>query len=591
MKQIKKLKMLFGLMYRISPSYIFVIIFGSLLTSFQVFGNVIIPKYLIEELISGQNITRIMILIVVVVGLNLFFNWVNKTYRRLLLVRNAYVERMITESMAKKIMDVEYQYLEDPYYLDLKERAVFACNNQSALSNIINAFSQSVSSLITILGLIAIMLTLSVWLVLILVVGILISLLIGTIFRKYQRRFFQGLLPLNRRYGYYFNLSYDPRITKDIRLYDMSPLLMQRVRYFNQEINKEFKKLAYRQGFTNGSQRMINAIQSGLVYFYVALRVFSDQFGRQISIGDFTMYVGSAIQFTLNFNRMLDNFMIIFQMMHYLDPLVEFMQLPEAKQCEGKLELDAIESVSFDNVSFKYPKTNKWILRNVSFTIHKGEKISIVGLNGAGKTTLVKLLCRLYQPDEGIITLNNQDINQYSYESLLVQIAAVFQDYRLLAYSILENITSDDTIDVQKVEKIMCQVGLEEKIKGLPQGLHTRLNKSFDPEGVELSGGQAQKIAIARALYKSASLIILDEPTSALDPIAEAEIYEHFNNLVLDKTAIYISHRMSSSVFCDRVLILDQGSVSDFDTHKNLMKKENTLYYKLFNTQAEQYRL
>lgn len=591
MKQIKKLKMLFGLMYRISPSYIFVIIFGSLLTSFQVFGNVIIPKYLIEELIGGQNITRIMILIVVVVGLNLFFNWVNKTYRRLLLVRNAYVERMITESMAKKIMDVEYQYLEDPYYLDLKERAVFACNNQSALSNIINAFSQSVSSLITILGLIAIMLTLSVWLVLILVVGILISLLIGTIFRKYQRRFFQGLLPLNRRYGYYFNLSYDPRITKDIRLYDMSPLLMQRVRYFNQEINKEFKKLAYRQGFTNGSQRMINAIQSGLVYFYVALRVFSDQFGRQISIGDFTMYVGSAIQFTLNFNRMLDNFMIIFQMMHYLDPLVEFMQLPEAKQCEGKLELDAIESVSFDNVSFKYPKTNKWILRNVSFTIHKGEKISIVGLNGAGKTTLVKLLCRLYQPDEGIITLNNQDINQYSYESLLVQIAAVFQDYRLLAYSILENITSDDTIDVQKVEKIMCQVGLEEKIKGLPQGLHTRLNKSFDPEGVELSGGQAQKIAIARALYKSASLIILDEPTSALDPIAEAEIYEHFNNLVLDKTAIYISHRMSSSVFCDRVLILDQGSVSDFDTHKNLMKKENTLYYKLFNTQAEQYRL
>ena len=183
------------------------------------------------------------------------------------------------------------------------------------------------------------------------------------------------------------------------------------------------------------------------------------------------------------------------------------------------------------------------------------------------------------------------DIYTYDYQSYLREIAIVFQDYRLLAYSIIENITGDKDVNLDRIDEIIAQVGLTEKINELPKGLHTSLNKSFDDDGIELSGGQGQKVAIARALYKNASLVILDEPTSALDPIAEAEIYQNFNDLVKEKTAIYISHRMSSSVFCDYVLVIDGGKVVSFDKHENLMKDTNSLYYKLFTTQAENYQL
>ncbi|MDE7223596.1 MAG: ABC transporter ATP-binding protein/permease, partial [Acetatifactor sp.] len=219
-----------------------------------------------------------------------------------------------------------------------------------------------------------------------------------------------------------------------------------------------------------------------------------------------------------------------------------------------------------------------------------GEKIAVVGLNGAGKTTLIKLLCRLYQPQKGRILVNGRNIQDYNYESYMRQVAAVFQDYRLFDFSIEENISCRAPgQDESTVQKLVAQVGLAEKLKDLPEGMHTLLGKAYDEEGTELSGGQQQKVAIARALYKNASLIILDEPTSALDPLAEAEIYENFNELTGGKTAIYISHRMSSSVFCNKVLVIDQGRIADYDRHDQLMKKEGGLYRRMFEAQAENY--
>ena len=183
------------------------------------------------------------------------------------------------------------------------------------------------------------------------------------------------------------------------------------------------------------------------------------------------------------------------------------------------------------------------------------------------------------------------DIFEIDYLSYLNQMAIVFQDFKIFAFSIKENIAPGNDTDLDKIKNILDQVSMSDRIKELPNGLDTKLNKEFDEDGIEFSGGQAQKIAIARALYKNASLVILDEPTSALDPIAEAEIYQNFNDLVLDKTAIYISHRMSSSVFCDYILVLEKGEVVAFDSHKNLMKDTNSLYYKLFTTQQENYLL
>jgi ABC-type multidrug transport system fused ATPase/permease subunit len=587
----RKIKLLFSLIYKISPSYIFLVIFGSLLGSIQVLGNVIFPKLLIDELMGEANIKKIVFIAVGLVAFNFLIGFIIKTYKRLLEVRNAYVSRKLTEAMAKKIMDVEYKFLEDPYYLDLKERAVFACNNQGALSNIIRSTASAISGIITLIGLITIMLMLSYILVVILLLGSTITIIISWLFKKYQAKFFQGIIPLNRRYGYYLGLSLDQRFSKDIRLYNMGPMFNESVNKFNRLINDEFKKFYKFQGLVNGFQKVINAIQIGCVFLFVSLRVFTARYGRKISIGDFTMYVSSAISFANTFDKLFMDLFAVTLMLDFLDPFMEFMELKDASACKGKYILGDIETVEFKNLSFSYPKSDKMVLDDISFAFHKGEKISIVGLNGAGKTTLIKLLCRLYEPTKGRILINNIDIWDYDYDSYINKIAAVFQDFRLFAYSIKENIVGDASLDQDKIDRIINQVGLDEKIRDLPKGLETALNKNYDEDGVELSGGQGQKVAIARALYKEASMVILDEPTSALDPLAEADIYKNFNDLVVDKTAIYISHRMSSSVFCDRVLIVDGGKVSDFDTHQNLMKKKDSLYYKLFNSQAENYQL
>lgn len=259
---------------------------------------------------------------------------------------------------------------------------------------------------------------------------------------------------------------------------------------------------------------------------------------------------------------------------------------------ENKMCLDKeIEAIEFVNLTFKYPKTEKPVLENISFKINKGDKISIVGINGAGKTTLIKLLCRLYQPTSGEILINGHNIFDYEYKTYIEKISAVFQDYKLFAFSLKENIIASQTCVEEEVSNCVNKVGLAEKIKQLPQGLNSFYGKSYDEQGIELSGGEIQKVAIARALYKKASLVILDEPTSALDPLAEADIYQNFNNLVLNKTAIYISHRMSSSVFCDKIIIIQEGHLIAYDTHHHLMQDENGLYYKLFISQAKNYQI
>lgn len=607
MKSIKKLKTLLAITFSISPSYFFLLVFGSLLSSLQVFLNVIIPKFLIDELIriysSGvlnnqlisfnflyTNFKLVLFYGLLIIAFNFLFGVIVKTYRRLMDVKNAYMEYLIQLKMAKKIMAVPYAYLEDPYYLDLKERAVFACTNQAALANLIRNISTMVEEIITIIGLTIIIFTLSYLLVIVLSLTILLILYIRVRYKDYETKFYQNLIPINRKYGYYLGVGWDERYAKDIRLYDASNMIEQKVRSFNDEIMSSFK-IAYRKlGIMTGIIKVINVFQTAIIYLYVSLRTLGT-IGKKITIGDFMMYVNASIKFSSSLTNIFQTFVSISQMLQYLDPLLEFMTLEEEELNVSRLILTEIASIRFEHVSFKYPKSDILVLEDISFTVNRYEKISIVGLNGAGKTTLIKLLSRLYKPLSGTIYINEIDIFDYDYESYRQKIAAVFQDYQLFAFSIEENIIGTSELNEERLNDIFDEVGLSTKIKSLEKGAKTPLNKYYDEKGIELSGGENQKVAIARALYKDSELVILDEPTSALDPIAEAEIYEHFNQLVKDKTAFYISHRMSSSVFCDRILIIDQGKVIDFDTHLNLMKKKHSLYYQLFSTQAKNYQI
>lgn len=586
------LQKFFALAWSISPVYLFVIVINGILNCIQILLQVILPKFLIDELLGDKRVEYLIGISAAIVMVNCVCSLLAKSIQCYMDSKNSYVTDKMSEAMAEKIMEVDFSYLENPYYLDLKERAVFAIRNQSVLFQVVQQMTEIVKAIFTIVGLVVLFLSLSPIILCILLATIVAIIIIYSFFMKYELLFYQSLIPINRKYGYYIGLAFESTYQKDIRLYHMSDMLTNQIGTYTEQINKQFMEYHKKAGKYQGIISMIQDLQAALAYGYVGIRVVTDRFGARIGIGSFTMYVTSIIQATASMHDLFQQFITFQQMLGYLDPFMEFMSLPSLKEQGKGIELDKdIQEIAFEHITFSYPNSDKVILNDVSFSIKKGEKISIVGLNGAGKTTLVKLLCRLYHPDSGTIRINGVDIFEYEYESYMKQIAAIFQDYKLFAFTIRENITCNKSKKDMRMEQIISDVDMEEKIKELPNGIETLFGKEYDKAGIEMSGGQSQKIAIARALYKDASLIILDEPTSALDPIAEADIYQNFNQMVEGKTALYISHRMSSSVFCDKILILNNGILEDFDTHGNLMKKTEGLYYQLFSSQAENYRM
>lgn len=586
------LKIFLKLSWKISPSYFIGLMLQTLFSSGQLIVNVILPKYLIDELTGAQEKNKLILYALFIVGSNLLFALFNNIMKRFMDEKNLYMKDKMNEVMAEKIMKVEYSYLENPYYLDLKERAKFAVYNMNTMYSLITNIGTLLKDAVTILGLLTIMGTLGPIFLLILMSTIVVMLVIQKMFLKYELRAQQLIIPINRKYGYYVNLAFDSLIQKDVRLYHMTDMIVEHISTYNQKIMDAFQPIYKKKGLSSGLFVVITNLQAAFAYGYAGIRTITEWFGPRITIGSFTMYVNATIQFSSAVIDLGERIMNVNQSISYLEPFMEFMSLPDEDIKEGLLPFEgSIDSIRFENVSFHYPGSEKMVIENISFEIKKGEKISIVGLNGAGKTTLIKLICRLYHPSEGNIYINDKDIYSYEYKSYTNKIAAVFQDYRLFNYTIEENVTCKDIgSDTKGAMEVLEEVGLKQKIEELPKGIHSLFGKSYDTDGIEMSGGQSQKVAIARALYKDASLIIMDEPTSALDPLAEAEIYENFNQLVGDKTAIYISHRMSSSTFCDKILVLENGSIKDFASHEELMKKTDSLYYELFNSQAVNYQ-
>jgi ABC-type multidrug transport system fused ATPase/permease subunit len=582
------------LAWKTAPDYMLVMVFQSILNAGRMILNVYLPKLLIDELTGGKDVKMIILYVGLVIFNIVGMQLVNNIINRYVYVKREKVALYMRRAMSKKIMNIEYSYIEDPYYLDLKERAVFAINNQGAIENTIRSVANVLTSMITLIGLLVIMATLGPVLIIALFVGLAMMLGFYGLISKTMIWFQQNLIPVNRRYGYYFNLSMGKEAQKEIRLYGMEPMITKTINDVNHDICSTFGKMMGKVGVSTGLMQVVSVLIAAFSYVYVGIRTVSDKFGRILSLGDLTMYVTSAISFASSMGQTGESVVNLFQEASFLKPYLEFMNIPEEVKEKGKEKFEGeIGSIEFRDVTFTYPKAEKPVLKNISFKVEKGQKLSIVGLNGAGKSTLVKLMCRMFKPDSGEILVNGRNILDFAYNSYMAKISAVFQDYGIFNFSIRENISCvPEGDDIEKINRLVKEVGLKEKVDELPNGIESRFGKEYDEEGIEMSGGQAQKIAIARALYKKdAGMVILDEPASALDPIAEAEIYEKFNNLVEDKTAFYISHRMSSSVFCDRILIIDGGTVADFDTHENLMKKTDSLYYKLFNAQAENYKL
>ena len=333
---------------------------------------------------------------------------------------------------------------------------------------------------------------------------------------------------------------------------------------------------------------LMNLISMGVMYSYAILRAI---YG--------TLSAGEVIAFVMLFTRVLhgiagiSNELINFRLSaDHCKDVFDFLDIPD-KKYKGTIPTEKRKDneyeFEFRHVWFKYPGSEQFVLRDINLKWRIGEKMALVGRNGCGKSTLVKLLCRLYDPTEGEITLNGVDIRKYNYEEYMGLFAVVFQDSKLFSFSVAENVAASTEFDPERVEDCVRRSGLSERLDSMQDGINTYLYKDFDEHGVEISGGEAQKICLARAVYKGSPFIVLDEPTAALDPISEHDIYTKFNGIVGTRTAIYISHRLSSCRFCDEITVMDNGEIVERGSHDDLIKAGGN-YSRLWSAQAEYYK-
>ncbi len=311
-----------------------------------------------------------------------------------------------------------------------------------------------------------------------------------------------------------------------------------------------------------------------------------------IGIGNFILYQGTVRKFADSMSELGASLGELRDNNQYLEETFAYLDMPN-DMYKGTLAVEKRDDIDYEiefrDVSFKYPRSEDWVLRHVSMSFKIGDRLAIVGENGSGKTTFIKLLCRLYDPTEGKILLNGIDITRYRYDEYMALFSVAFQDFSLFAFSVARNVAASENIDEARVLSCLNRVGLGEKAAGLPKGIHTNVGREYENDGVDFSGGEQQKIALARALYKDAPFMILDEPTAALDPIAEAEVYARFNDIANDKTSVFISHRLSSCKFCDEIAVFHKGSLVQLGSHDELVADEEGKYRELWLAQAQYY--
>lgn len=375
---------------------------------------------------------------------------------------------------------------------------------------------------------------------------------------------------------------------KEIRLYKQQPIYqtnMRRLYTYTRDTMAEVTRSRYR---TTIIVQLMSYLLLASGYFWLIVKAMNGA----VLPGSVVQYAGAFTLFIREFPNLLSSIQDLINNVEGLKMLFEFLELKTDRH-EGTLpvekRLDNEYTLEVRDVSFAYPGTDEMVLQNISLKFEVGEKMAIVGMNGSGKTTLIKLICRLYDPTEGVILLNGIDIKKYDYQEYLRLLSVVFQDFHLYAFKLGNNVAASNGMDEEKTIAALEKVGFSNRLATLSEKLDTFLYKNYDESGIEFSGGEAQKIAMARAVYKNAPIVILDEPTAALDPLSESEIYENFAEVIGNRTAIYISHRLSSCRFCDRIAVFDEGKLVQLGSHDELVENKKGKYYELWNAQAQYY--
>ncbi|MCM1047063.1 MAG: ABC transporter ATP-binding protein/permease [Clostridiales bacterium] len=584
-----------GKIKQYQPRLLLIILAGAVAESLTQYLPSFIGKFVIDIVqmqaaSPDKNIIPLLKLLIITTVIDLIVSIVrlltnNRQWFYFIYVRM----HMITERVSKAL-SMNYQMLEQPKILDMHQKALNATggndNGVEGVMQSIYAFGVQVVTMIITLSAVMILN----WRIILILsaLSIMQYLFFRYTVKKDKRKVWDMLAPTWRKLDYMANTTQNFGYAKDIRLFGMKDWLLGR--QHKSLMDKQEKMLysrnlwIYNSAFAHVISMLTTATVYGILFFTVI--------DKNMSIGNFTLYLGLCTTFTSSMTEFLNAMGEFKKRSLQVDDYRSFMDL-QTEEDGDFLPVPQGDSYTFEfkNVSFKYEGSETYALKNLNLTLHAGEKLAIVGHNGAGKTTFIKLLLRLYDVTEGEILLNGVDIRRFRRDEYYRLFSPVFQNVEVFAFPIAENVSMKRPADTDKELSKECLVkaGMQEKIESLANGVDTQLLKVVDDGGVDFSGGEKQKLALARALYKNAPVIILDEPTAALDALAEYNLYKNFNDIVANKSAVYISHRLSSTRFCDIIAMFKDGGMIEYGTHEELLNKGGA-YAEMFEIQAQYYR-
>lgn len=605
MTTLQKIGRGFREIHRLEPQLIPLTLTSGVTKAALPFVNLYFSSRIIDILSTTREMKALSLFVALALAINLFLFITSRTLENRYYMSRGLLYNKERGEVIRKLYTLDYEKLESPAFQTLLHKHQEAMDKAgSSLYRLSWMLSHWVSGATTLAFALVLLFPLlkisfkggetfveSPWFAVALfaAIGVAVGIIL-IISRKISKEWFrlsEQYMGLDRLYDYYTEMIADYKTGKEIRTYQEQLIIEKDAtqQLLNEGIAIQ-KKIAANSAKSSSLIAIIGAVIGFGIYLFIGLKGLIGLF----SIGSLVCYTGSFMQVVQGVTAIANTTGQIPQIIPTLDYYFDILHTESGKQAGTLLpQMDTPVSIEFRNVSFKYPESETYALKNFSIKLENGEKLAVVGRNGSGKTTFIKLLCRLYDPQEGEILLNGVNIREYDDAAYRQLFSVVFQDFSMFSFPLAQNVSVADTYEEARVWACLEEAGIADDVRGMEQQLDTYLYKDVEETGVEISGGEAQKLALARALYKNAPFIVLDEPTAALDPIAEYEIYSKFNRLVGDKTAIYISHRLSSCRFCKHIAVFQQGELVQLGTHEELIRDPSSAYYELWNAQAQYY--
>ncbi len=556
------------------------------------FPSIILAGMIVDSIVGGEEFLRVILYVALMFGGNFLIEAARTLLNK---VREYQVLKFVNHlnnEINSKCLAIDFEQFNDAAFQERVHFVGTMAQGNNYLNNLTIAF-QTVSQFITLMGIIVIMTMLDIWLLLAAGVMIALQAALHLARIRYNRKYNFDTMNERRKVTYAAQLTRDIEAKKDIQAFGMEGFILDKVAAFQKKLLAFDRKRIQVGGAIEIMAQLLSISFQATAYVILGIEAFRGQ----MSIGDFTKGISSLINFmsastflTMNILNYGDGIFYLHKYKSFLKYRTKFDKMPDGIALDD-IDLDHIE-IEFRNVSFRYPNSTSFVLKDINLIIRDSEKLAVVGYNGAGKTSFALLLTRMYDPTEGAIYLNGIDIRRINYRDYMKIFSTVNQDFALLAFSILENISNRETATEEEREtitKLLQENGMGERLKKMYRGLDTPVTKLLEPSGIDLSGGEKQKIAIVRALYKNSPVLILDEPTSALDPVAEHEIYQKFREMSDGRTTVYISHRIYSTRFCDKIAVFEKGEMKEYGTFGELMERKG-LYYDFYQQQAEYFK-